>query len=75
MVEPFYAFKSNPDPTIVNLLATLGCGFDCATQGELKTVLHELGSDLSFSEKKGEESRNFLPLNSDKIVYANPAKM
>ena len=75
MVEPFYAFKCNPDHTIIRLLATLGCGFDCATQGELNTVLHELGPELSFSERKGEQTRNYLPLASDKIVYANPAKM
>lgn len=66
MVEPFYAFKCNPDKTIVRLLATLGCGFDCATQGEIETVLHELGPELSFKERG---------LAGPKIVYANPAKM
>ena len=66
MVEPFYAFKCNPDKTIVRLLATLGCGFDCATKGEIETVLHELGPELSFKERG---------LAGPKIVYANPAKM
>lgn len=62
MVEPFYAVKCNPDPVIVRLLAALGCGFDCATKGEIDLVLNGLGEDLSFSA---------LGL-TDKIVYANP---
>ena len=66
MVEPFYAFKCNPDPVLARLLATLGCGFDCATMGELKHVLHEMGSELSFAPRG---------LGKDKIVYANPAHM
>ena len=66
MVEPFYAMKCNPDPVIVRLLATLGCGFDCATMGEINFVLNDLGSELNFS-KRG--------LASDKMIYANPAKM
>jgi ornithine decarboxylase len=66
MVEPFYAVKCNPDPVVIRLLATLGCGFDCATMGEIKMVLHEIGPDLSFAPRG---------LGSDKIVYANPAKM
>lgn len=48
MVEPFYAMKCNPDPVIIKLLATLGCGFDCATMGEIDLVLHGLGNELSF---------------------------
>jgi diaminopimelate decarboxylase len=47
---------------IVKLLAALGCGFDCATKGEIDLVLNGLGEDLSFSA---------LGL-TDKIVYANP---
>ena len=66
MVEPFYAFKCNPDPVVARLLATLGCGFDCATMGEIKAVLHDIGPDLSFGPRG---------LAADKIVYANPAKM
>ena len=66
MVEPFYAFKCNPDPVVARLLATLGCGFDCATMGELKTVLHEIGPELSFGPRG---------LAADKMIYANPAKM
>jgi ornithine decarboxylase len=65
MVEPFYAVKCNPDPVIIKLLAALGCGFDCATKGEIDLVLNGLGDDLSFGPRK----------NTDKIVYANPQKM
>ena len=45
MVEPFYAMKCNPDPVIDRLLATLGCGFDCATMGEINLLLN--GKDFS----------------------------
>jgi ornithine decarboxylase len=65
MVEPFYAMKCNPDPVIVRLLATLGCGFDCATMGEINLVLNDLGSDLSFKPKN---------LHVENLIYANPAK-
>ena len=65
MVEPFYAMKCNPDPVIVKLLATLGCGFDCATMGEINLVLNELGDDLSFKPRG---------LQGNKLIYANPAK-
>jgi ornithine decarboxylase len=67
MVEPFYAFKCNPDVAIVRLLASLGCSFDCATQGEIDTVLHGLGDELSFARRVGRAASS--------IVYANPAKM
>lgn len=65
MVEPFYAMKCNPDPVIVRLLATLGCGFDCATKGEIDMVSNGIGSELSFKARS---------LTTNKIVYANPAK-
>jgi len=66
MVEPFYAIKCNPDPAIVRLLSTLGCGFDCATMGEMDLVLNGLGDELNFGARG---------LASKLIVYANPAKM
>lgn len=31
-VRPFYAIKANPLPIIVEVMATLGSGFDCASQ-------------------------------------------
>lgn len=65
-VEPFYAFKSNPDPVIAKLLAALGCGFDCATMGEIDTISNKLGEEFSLYPRG---------LTTDKLVYANPAKM
>lgn len=38
-VEPFFAIKSNPDPYVLRLLASLGAGFDCASSGEITNVL------------------------------------
>lgn len=34
-VRPFYAIKSCPDPMIIDVLAKLGCGFDCASKDEI----------------------------------------
>lgn len=65
MVEPFYAFKCNPDPVIVRLLASLGCGFDCASMTEIDSVINKLGEELSLA-KHG--------LAGEKLVFANPAK-
>lgn len=66
MITPFYAVKCLPDIAILRLLASLGCSFDCATQGEIETVLYGLGDELNLS------SRNLASTN---IVYANPSKM
>ncbi|THH23095.1 hypothetical protein EUX98_g8085 [Antrodiella citrinella] len=38
-IEPFYAVKCNPDPYVLRLLAALGAGFDCASNGEINLVL------------------------------------
>ncbi|KAI7895727.1 ornithine decarboxylase [Mucor mucedo] len=38
-IEPFFAVKCNPDPMILKLLASLGCGFDCASKQEIQQVL------------------------------------
>lgn len=37
-VVPFYAIKCNPDAVLVRTLKSLGCGFDCASQGEISLV-------------------------------------
>ena len=65
MVEPFYAVKCNPDPVIVRLIATLGCGFDCASMSEIDFVLNGLGKELSFKQRG---------LAKEKLVFANPSK-
>ena len=66
MVQPFFAVKCNPDPVTVRLLATMGCGFDCATLGEMNMVLNGLGKELSFGPRG---------LASSSIIYSHPAKM
>ncbi|KAH8820049.1 putative ornithine decarboxylase [Xylogone sp. PMI_703] len=38
-VKPFYAVKCNPDPKVIQLLAELGTGFDCASKAEIEQVL------------------------------------
>ncbi|KAI9370917.1 putative ornithine decarboxylase [Aspergillus egyptiacus] len=38
-VRPYYAVKCNSDPILLNWLANLGTGFDCASMEELCTVL------------------------------------
>jgi ornithine decarboxylase len=38
-VEPFYAVKCNPDPTVIRLLGSLGAGFDCASKDEIGKIL------------------------------------
>ncbi|KAL9694304.1 hypothetical protein quinque_013589 [Culex quinquefasciatus] len=37
-VNPFYAIKSNDEPTIVATSVLLGIGYDCASKSELKRV-------------------------------------
>ena len=38
-VKPFYAVKCCPEPLVIQTLAALGCGFDCASQKEMEDVL------------------------------------
>ena len=45
-ITPFYAVKCNPDPVLLQTLASLGAGFDCASKQEIVTVL-SLGVDPS----------------------------
>ena len=33
------AVKANGHPAIIKVLASLGCGFDCASRGEVEKVL------------------------------------
>ncbi|KAF4571030.1 hypothetical protein EYR36_008357 [Pleurotus pulmonarius] len=46
-IQPFYAIKCNPDPYVLRLLAALGAGFDCASNGEISQVLSLGGVDPS----------------------------
>lgn len=38
-VAPFYAVKCNDDPVVLEVLAQLGAGFDCASKAEIQKVL------------------------------------
>ncbi|XP_074109288.1 ornithine decarboxylase 1 [Cotesia typhae] len=38
-VEPYYAVKCNDSPTVIEVLAALGTGFDCASKIEINKVL------------------------------------
>eukprot|EP01028_Stygiella_incarcerata_P005307 TRINITY_DN2250_c0_g2_i1.p1 TRINITY_DN2250_c0_g2~~TRINITY_DN2250_c0_g2_i1.p1 ORF type:complete len:433 (-),score=110.45 TRINITY_DN2250_c0_g2_i1:211-1509(-) len=38
-VKPFYAVKCNPSVELLRMLADAGCGFDCASKGEMELVL------------------------------------
>ena len=44
---PSPAVKCNPDPYVIRLLAALGTGFDCASNGEISLVLNVGGIDPS----------------------------
>jgi ornithine decarboxylase len=72
-VHPFYAVKCNNDPVLMQTLAALGCGFDCASKAEIKSVL-DLGvcperiiyanpckqaSHLKYACKKGVATMTF----------------
>ncbi|KAJ0405809.1 hypothetical protein ATCC90586_008463 [Pythium insidiosum] len=50
-VRPFYAVKCNPDPQLLQALARLGCGFDCASRAEIDAVLrHDVApSDIIYA--------------------------
>ncbi|KAF1751460.1 hypothetical protein GCK72_018014 [Caenorhabditis remanei] len=39
MIEPFYAVKCNTDLVLIRILASLGCGFDCASREEIDIVM------------------------------------
>jgi ornithine decarboxylase len=45
-VKPYYAIKCNPNPVILDALASLGANFDCASENEMKTII-EITKDPS----------------------------
>ncbi|XP_013777517.1 ornithine decarboxylase-like [Limulus polyphemus] len=45
-VRPFYAVKCNNHPVLLEFLASLGMGFDCASKVEIETILN-MGVDKS----------------------------
>lgn len=78
-VQPFYAVKCNNDPRILELLASLGCGFDCASWPEIETALSLVEPDnIIFANPCKQQSHvtkareNNVPLivfdNSDELA-------
>jgi len=39
LVKPYYAVKCNPNPVLLDALASLGANFDCASENEMKTII------------------------------------
>lgn len=39
IVQPYYAVKCNPNPVILDALASLGANFDCASETEMKSII------------------------------------
>lgn len=58
-IQPFYAVKSNPSSFIIDVLAELGGGFDCASAEELDLVRKTCGKDFDCAKR---------------IIYAHPCK-
>lgn len=54
-LQPFYSVKCNDDPTVLEILAALGSGFNCASKTEINKILNLV--------------------DTEKIVFANPAKI
>lgn len=38
-IKPYYAVKCNPNVVLIELLASLGCNFDCASENEIRSVI------------------------------------
>ncbi|KAF5840290.1 ornithine decarboxylase 1 [Dunaliella salina] len=86
-VKPYYAVKCNPEPGLLRLLMALGTGFDCASKGELRTML-KLGvhpsniifahpckrpSDILYAKEHGVEYTTFdTESELHKVAALNP---
>ncbi|KIJ11499.1 ornithine decarboxylase [Paxillus involutus ATCC 200175] len=75
-IEPHYAIKCNPDPYVLRLLASLGAGFDCASNGEIAQVLNIGGIDPSrilYANpcKATSFIRNAAKMGVDKMTFDN----
>ena len=54
-VKPFYAVKCHPNLAMMGVLAAMGSGFDCASQGEIEMVtsLGEVDGLIAWSQTEG----------------------
>jgi ornithine decarboxylase len=68
-ITPYYAVKCNPDPVLIETLARLDCGFDCASENEIK-IINDIFEDIN-------EANDIINANenSSRIIFANPCKM
>lgn len=78
-VKPFYAVKCNDDQTVLEILAALGTGFDCASKVEMQKVL-QLGVDPSrivyaHPCKPASHLRHAAKLNVSLITYDNETEL
>lgn len=82
-VQPFYAVKCHPDSKIIQVLSDLGCGFDCASQNEIKLVKEILLKNITQAMEKNltEDTMKVGSANhfsstemADRIIFANPCK-
>lgn len=48
-IEPMYAIKCNPTPGFVNALIQRGIGFDCASIGEIESVISKGCSNIIYA--------------------------
>lgn len=60
-VQPFYAMKCNPCPSMLSMISALGGHYDCASIKEIETVI---------------ENGHVAPEHiAERIIFANPCKM
>lgn len=48
-VQAHYSVRCNPDPALLGTLAALGCGFDCASEAEIRAVSEQAGRQAQLS--------------------------
>ncbi|PPQ65180.1 hypothetical protein CVT24_011057 [Panaeolus cyanescens] len=75
-IQPFYAVKCNPDPYVIRLLASMGAGFDCASNNEISQVLDVGGiepSSIIFANpcKAVSFIRNAAKMGVNKMTFDN----
>ncbi|XP_046566615.1 ornithine decarboxylase-like isoform X1 [Haliotis rubra] len=74
-VKPHFAVKSNSNPQILSLLADLGASFDCASRGEMSTIL-DMGVGpsrivYSHSVKHTTDIRYAAQMGVDLVAFDN----
>lgn len=78
-VRPFYAVKCNPDPVLLETLACMGAGFDCASGAEMEAI-HQLGvpaEDIIFANpiKTPEDLKYAASIGVTKMTFDNAEEL